>query len=459
MATTHWTLQSQNNNAPDIIKSSCPSEDHVHKLVPYQVDHDEASSSDSGASIRSFYTYIPPKLCSTLKESARHEHTNYTQKQLRIVLAIHGYSGRPLQEIKKWHDVAASLNAIILAPQGTPTPSEHGYLGFNAIHCCGDPVKNEIDDVDFIINGVVGTILGALGSVVGGDTTMNAHVIATGFSNGGFMSSLLGLLRPQTRPSWLVGIVPTGGYQYNDKLYEGSPPTSLKPGPLPIMSHHGGKDSVVNPEGCCALSSGNELRSNCQFDIGIKQEMCTSAKHAFEMWASINGCASIMLDEDIVNDRLLKNNGKKKDKTEPIYTCWKGKDCIESARTNFCMWNLEGHSWGFQFPGLGMAQSWMEEVYRQSEIRSSSASEEAQTTNSKLVDDPLRKSDESPISYHHSTTGRFIFSAAVTLLIVVSLIIQKKANCGSCKQERKRKTSEENLHSDSDMEMTVALKT
>ena len=52
------------------------------------------------------------------------------------------------------------------------------------------------------------------------------------------MSSLMGLQSANARPSWLVGIVPISGYQYDIELYSGNP--------LPMMAHHGGRDKVVS---------------------------------------------------------------------------------------------------------------------------------------------------------------------------------------------------------------------
>ena len=389
---------------------------------------------------RVLYVYIPSQLCSALlsqssslrlpTESTDESHSN----PLRVILAMHGYGGRALQEIKKWHDSAVSLNSIILAPQGTLTPSTN-KLGWNAIHCCGDPVLNEIDDMGFIMNGVVEVFLNTLRRR--GDENYDVwkiNVIATGFSNGGFVSSLLGLLSVANRPSWLVGIVPMGGYQYDVELYDGS----SKPHPLPMMSHHGGRDSVVYPNGCCASTNNSE--SNCYFDIGIKQRTCTSVQSAFEMWSHINGCSSTVLDEHIVNDRRVEKVGKDQ---EPIVTCWKGIDCIDP--TNFCLWNNEGHAWGFQFPGIGMAQTWMEAVFHSAETRSSNLIEEHTII--------TEHGDESNISYasaisnnQHSKKGKLIFSATVALLgvFIVVFYTRKKVRCFSG-LGRKRKTSDENL--------------
>jgi len=319
------------------------------------------------------------------------------------------------------------LNAIILAPQGTITQSDN-KLGFNGIECCGDPVTNEIDDVDFIVNGVVEIFLDVLGKDAGDGSSIqkNANVVCTGFSNGGFMTSLLGL--QTTRPPWLVGIIPTGGYQYDIDLY-----TNNKK-PLPIMSHHGGKDSVVNPNGCCAASAEDESlqKSNCYFDIGSKQQTCTSVKTSFEMWSNINGCSLTVLDEDIVNNRRTKRVVVDNDQQQPIYTCWKGTDCIEP--TNFCLWNNEGHSWGMQFPGINMTQTWMEDVFHRAEMQSNNVKRDHDIE------------DASVISYynHHPMKGRMAFSAVVTFFVVSLLLLRCIVNKNGGKV-RKRKTSEERI--------------
>ena len=321
--------------------------------------------------------------------------------------------------IKKWHNVAISLNAIILAPQGTLTTENRGggkkeeKLGWNAIHCCGDPVKNEIDDIDFITNGVVEMFLNALG----GQTMMTnpngawlqqqrANVIATGFSNGAFMSSLMGLQSANARPSWLVGIVPISGYQYDIELYNG-------PQHLPMMAHHGGRDKVVNPDGCC-LVDNNKSESNCQFGIGYKQNSCTSAKSAFDMWSLINGCSSTILDSEDVDQTQRVDD-------DPIYTCWKGQDCIEP--TNFCLWNEEGHN--PQFPGIEMTQTWIENVFRRAELQSNNIVEEHKTVSQH--DDELNIAYAAAISFYesHPKEGRRVYASIILSALVLLLCMYK----------------------------------
>ena len=407
-----------------IIRSSCPTEGDVTKIKPIQVVNNNSLRRKVDASQRSFHVYMPPRLCSTLlsKQKPNKKHNNGIISPLRIILAIHGYGARPMQEIKKWHNVAISLNAIILAPQGTLTTENRGggkkeeKLGWNAIHCCGDPVTNEIDDIDFITNGVVEMFLNALG----GQTMMTnsngvrlqqqrANVIATGFSNGGFMSSLMGLQSANARPSWLVGIVPISGYQYDIELYNGNPTTH----PLPMMAHHGGRDKVVNPDGCC-LVDNNKSESNCQFGIGNKQDSCTSAKSAFDMWSLINGCSSTILDSEVVDQ------SQRVDKLDDLYTCWKGQDCIEP--TNFCLWNEEGHN--PQFPGIEMTQTWIENVFRHAEFQSNNIVEE-HVANSHH-DDGLNIAYAAAISLSHPKEGRRVFYTLIILSALALLLCMHK---------------------------------
>ena len=331
---------------------------------------------------------------------------------------------------------------------------DDGPLGWNAVDCCGEPMTNDVDDLDFVVNGVMGVFVdnllgdGTAATTAGdgdrsttgrendgddGDDRGDAIAIVTGFSNGGFLSSLLGLMPSTTggyrrrsttvvRPPWLVGIVPTGGYQYDVGLYVGGDVL-----PLPLMSHHGGMDSVVDPDGCCNTTSSTDggiasTSSNCPLDIGIKRDACTSVRSAFDMWSNINGCYETILYDDSAN---INDEGTDREDRQRrhIHTCYGGVGCIEP--TNLCIWNEEGHSWGNQFPGTDMTQRWMGDVFSRAELR-----------NRRVVND------------RRYGGGRFGFASAVTLIIVLLLctIVCSsrfgKLHCLFLGRGRKRKTSE-----------------
>lgn len=346
-----------------------------------------------------------------------------------------------MQEIKKWQDVADSINAIIIAPVGTETIGSH-KLGWNAIDCCGDPVLNKIDDMDFVVNGVMEVFLNEV--INSKSSNMNSrwknvrpHVIATGFSNGGFFTSLMGL--SNDRPHWLVGIVPTGGYQYDVDAYLNTHQ------PLPIFMHHGGKDSVVDPNGCCIISKEAKQRkdgskTNCPFDIGAKQESCQSIESVFHLWSRINGCSS----DD--NSRSMEENDG-----DNLSKCFEGKDCMEP--TNFCMWIDEGHSWGGKFPGTAMMQPWMDKVFVQAE--STKVFEEGDNKKS------TNKSYVPIATNNRNRTGKSVFLSATSVLFgfitfyTVYLFLKRR---NFIKSSTKRKTSldeEEMMMLGREMEMNA----
>ncbi len=283
---------------------------------------------------RSFITYIPQNF---------HLCNNVVDKPLRIILAVHAYGNFPMNEIRKWESTADSLDAIIISPMGTKTMSETNKFGFNGIECCGDAVANEVDDLDFVINGVVNLFLNQAMSN-GLINSNHVHVIATGFSNGGFFTSLMGL--SNDRPDWLVGIVPMSGYQYDINSYLNAHQ------PLPIFMHHGGSDSFVDPNGCCIQTEDSNQRmgrsrTNCYGDMGIKQESCQSVQSVFQLWSHINGCKNI------------------KEEVRDSIKCYDGDDCIKPA--NLCIWVDSKHEWGEQFPGIEMVEQWMESVLAHAE--------------------------------------------------------------------------------------------
>ena len=419
-------------------KSLCASAtvgDGKKRRRPTQWDVEREDNDDVS---RSFTVYLPPNFCNDDTSSSL---------PLRILLAIHGFGGNSMQEIKKWQDVADSLNAIIIAPVGTETIGTH-KLGWNAIDCCGDPVVNEIDDMDFVVNGVMEVFLNEVinSSSSSSSSNMNSrwknmqpHVIATGFSNGGFFTSLMGL--SNNRPNWLVGIIPTGGYQYDINAYRNTHQ------PIPIFMHHGGKDSVVDPNGCCIISKEAKQRkdgskTNCPFDIGAKQESCQSIESVFHLWSRINGCSS-----DDNNSRSMEESDG-----DNLSKCFEGKDCKEP--TIFCMWIDEGHSWGGTFPGTAMMQPWMQNVFVQAEsTKIFEQGDGKKSTNKSYVPTATK---------HRNRMGKSVFLSATSVLfgfIVLSAVYLFLKRRNFIKSSTKRKTSldqEEMMMLGREIEMNAA---
>ena len=348
-----WSLITDGTSEP------CP---ELASLKPWR--------ASSNGDTRSFLVYIPKGLCE-YDQRARTDRI-----RLRIILALHGYSGRPLQELRKWGGVADELEAVIVAPEGKADGKRN--KGWNAIDCCiGDDIVTTEDDVDFVTSAVDLAVKKL--RVLPVFLPTSESVIATGFSNGGFLTSLLAL--SDNRPKWLVGAVPTGGYQYDPGLYR----TAAS---LPVMAHHGGADSVVRPTGCCR-SGGTGGGSNCPFDIGIKRDECTSVRSAFELWAEANGCGP-----------TPQRGGE-----EELYSKLVGVDC--DASTELYVWTAAGHNWGATFPGADVAREWMSSVFVHAEIETEKAP----------------SSETLPPSPVHGTSGRKSFSYTVGLMGLVAVSV------------------------------------
>ena len=95
------------------------------------------------------------------------------------------------------------------------------------------------------------------------------------------------------------------------------------------------------------------------------QPACTSVHTAFEEWTKINGCSSTSVIETYEGNT---GENRKLGERQFEHTCWTGNEC--QAHTELCVWTNEGHSWGWEFPGVELAQTWMEKVYLAVESKS-----------------------------------------------------------------------------------------
>eukprot|EP00978_Attheya_sp_CCMP212_P033202 scaffold132989_cov47-Attheya_sp.AAC.1 len=166
---------------------------------------------------RSFLVYLPDSIrsssssiCDTgtskthpdAQENGEHD-TNTGRMIYPIMLAFHGFGGHPQTEISKWKSTAEQQELILVAPEGSSSRHNANQqpLGWNAIDCCGDPVASKTDDLDFS-RGIVEAIRQNNDMAAVADAS---NVVAAGWSNGGFLVSLLALQTKEQRPPWLKG--------------------------------------------------------------------------------------------------------------------------------------------------------------------------------------------------------------------------------------------------------------
>jgi poly(3-hydroxybutyrate) depolymerase len=140
---------------------------------------------------------------------------------------------------------------------------------FNALHCCGAAKARNLDDVGFV-DSIVDDLQRAVDHA--GGVRFLAHALfASGFSNGGFLTSHLSYA---SRHTW-AAIAPTAGHVYRVR----------RTTPLPVAIHHCADDEKVSPRGCCMSESGDPT---CCCDISF--DSCVSTQTLFDKWTSVNRC-------------------------------------------------------------------------------------------------------------------------------------------------------------------------
>ena len=110
-------------------------------------------SKEADGDKRLFLLYIPSVVCNKealqalLAKSEGFRRVSLYKEQISvpILLTLHGYSDKPLTQIEKWRSYADQNAMVIVAPRGYSLRAS-----WNAIHCCGDALKDNVDDVGFI---------------------------------------------------------------------------------------------------------------------------------------------------------------------------------------------------------------------------------------------------------------------------------------------------------------------
>ena len=226
----------------------------THAAASLCVDNETTHTLLHGGIRREYILYIPKTLCRSVAHG----------DALPLVVAAHCFGCTAAVELATLKDVAAERGFIVVAPEGVAQ-------SWNALECCGEALARGLDDVGFIAS-VVEAVQHRLPFIAKHAT------YATGFSNGGFMVSLLAT----SGASWLHGIAPLAGYVYRGYEHVRAP--------IPVFAFHSSDDTYVRPNGCSAWSSCTRLAEQCCCGIGADSKQCFSVESAFDEWARINLC-------------------------------------------------------------------------------------------------------------------------------------------------------------------------
>ena len=209
-----------------------------------------------GGLARKYHVFIPAALCAAApRQTGGACGVHHRRRAAPLIVALHCFGcdvhGSSMPKVVDRLLPAARDPFVVVAPEGV----SHSW---NAGACCGDAKHRNLDDVGFV-DAVVDAVLALLPGAADADADGGADasdarrlpsiareaIFVTGFSNGGFLASLLAL---RQRP-WIAAVAPQAGYAYDG--YERAALTQQSPRRIPILMQHSADDDYVNPGGCC----------------------------------------------------------------------------------------------------------------------------------------------------------------------------------------------------------------
>ncbi len=185
-----------------------------------------------------------------------------------LVLNFHGFGSNALEQERysEYPAAADKYGFIVATPEGTGSPQEWYLYG---------PVEQGyVDDFAF-----TGALIDELSATLCIDAS---RIYATGISNGGGMTSLVGC-RLNDR---IAAIAPVAGSPYAEGQCRGE-------GPMPIVAFHGTEDRLV------PFEMGPDSGRLDLFNAGVRNNM--------HDWAQHNGCNLTLQTQRIASDMVLES--------------------------------------------------------------------------------------------------------------------------------------------------------
>ncbi|MGL5811348.1 MAG: extracellular catalytic domain type 1 short-chain-length polyhydroxyalkanoate depolymerase [Nocardioides sp.] len=209
-----------------------------------------------------------------------------------VVIMLHGGggSGSNAARMTGFNELADQEGFLAVYPNGSGV----GPLTWNADHCCGYALRNEVDDVAFIS--------ALIDDLVSRGEAERRRIYVTGMSNGAMMAHRVG----RELPDRVAAIAPVVGAVFGDEPRTASP--------VPALIITGKLDRNVPREGGYGAVTG---ASDAPY---------APARAAFRYWRAGNDCA-----------------GAKKVKGTPVFRLRRGKGC--DAPVKWYLLKKGTHSW------------------------------------------------------------------------------------------------------------------
>eukprot|EP01083_Nonionella_stella_P164435 544178_1 len=250
---------------------------------------------------RDYSYYYPSILCDTTQltsfvtthMNAQPFNPSTHRINLPILLIIHGFTDNPKQFLShwKWQLYAEQYGYILLLPKGGVNNAE--VPSWNAQSCCGDNLRDSIDDVSFIRELLykfvddINTQFPFLGI-----TLSNLILFITGHSNGSFFIDKLAWIYANTNeqninqrthdgfPISMTAAAPISAFTYDNKEFL----TDAMNGhnKVSIFYQHGDSDDGVDHKGCGCPDA------KCCCHISQHSDVCVSLQDAYHRWLEWN---------------------------------------------------------------------------------------------------------------------------------------------------------------------------
>jgi len=252
--------------------NSCGSNITVNDFPPRFKSGEYELSIEHGGITRTFLLHLPPA---------------YDGKsELPMVIFFHGGGGNYTNAVKmaEMDKKADKEGFILLAPNGTGRFKDK-FLTWNTGNCCGYALNNNTDDAGFIRK-----LLDTLQKTI---KINSKQIFATGISNGGMMSYLVGCKISDK----IAAIAPVAG-ALNFDCYPSAP--------ISVIIFHGTDDQSVLYEGGTPRKQADK-----------HERTDKSVSYSVDFWVKNNGCDTIPVKEEKGNI-IIETYGNGKNNTEVV---------------------------------------------------------------------------------------------------------------------------------------------
>eukprot|EP01084_Bolivina_argentea_P097022 174404_1 len=250
---------------------------------------------------RDYSFYYPSILCNSTKLTKfvinHFDKSNFDPLEnkinLPILLIIHGFTDNPKKFLShwKWQEYSEQYGYILLLPRGGINNAN--IPSWNAQSCCGDNLKNNIDDVSFLRELIYQFIHDITVTFPFLNITLsNLILFITGHSNGSFFQDKLGWLYANTNPKdinsgkhigfpiSITAMAPISAFIYDNKEFlihsmNGHNKVS-------VFYQHGNHDTGVDHIGCGCPGA------KCCCHIIHNSNVCVSLNMAYNRWLNWN---------------------------------------------------------------------------------------------------------------------------------------------------------------------------